>query len=89
MGSRAAHGFPMPEGVDNPGLEEADDAFGEGVVAGAADGSNREIDPGPSRVSATPTQECARRRGAAAHNRDLIPAIKAACGTTAGLWRLG
>ena len=41
-----AHGAPLAEGVDDLGLEEADDAFGERIVVAVADGSDGRVDPG-------------------------------------------
>ena len=41
-----AHRFPWADLVDDLGFEQADDTFGQGIVIGIADGSDREIDLG-------------------------------------------
>ena len=38
--------FPRAEVLDDFGLEQSDDAFGEGVVAAVADASDRHVDAG-------------------------------------------
>jgi hypothetical protein len=43
-----AHGFPRPDLVDHLGFEQANDALGQRIVVGVANGSNREIDLGLS-----------------------------------------
>ena len=39
-------GAPGSAGLDQLGLEQADDRFGQGVVVGVADGADRGADPG-------------------------------------------
>jgi len=40
-----SHGFPEADEVDNLGLEQADDAFGQGVVIAVANAADRGVDP--------------------------------------------
>lgn len=57
-------GVPGSAGLDQLGLEQADDRLGEGVVVGVADGPDRSADPGcgePLGVGAGP--EKGRRTG--------------------------
>ena len=41
-----AHRFPWSDLVDHLGFEQADNALGEGVIVGFANGSDRKIDLG-------------------------------------------
>lgn len=41
-----SHRLPWAEEVDDLGLEQADDAFGQSVVIGISDAADRGIDPG-------------------------------------------
>lgn len=41
-----ANGFPGAEELDDRGFEQADDAFGEGIVTAVADTANRGVDAG-------------------------------------------
>ena len=41
-----AHGFPWTDLVNDFGFEEANDALGQCIIVGVANGSNREIDLG-------------------------------------------
>lgn len=43
-----ADGFPGAEELDGLGLEEAHDAFGEGIVIGIPDAADRSVDTGLS-----------------------------------------
>lgn len=38
------HGFPGAEEVESLGFEQANDAFGQGVVVGIPDGANGRVD---------------------------------------------
>ena len=41
-----SHRLPRPEEVAHLGLEEANDAFGQGVVVAVPDATDRGVDPG-------------------------------------------